>query len=257
MQIKNSTTLITGGASGLGHATAQALVERGGRVLIIDLNQEQGQAAAQALGDAALFVQADVTDEAQIQSAIDQAVEQFGRLDVCVNCAGIGSANKTVDREGAPHPLDGFEKVIQINLIGSFNVGRLAAAAMAKNAPIDADGQRGLIVNTASVAAFDGQLGQAAYSASKGGIVGMTLPMARDLASLGIRCNTIAPGIFSTPLMNGMPDKVKEPLVAMTQFPKRLGHPEEYARMVVTLIENDFMNGETLRLDGAIRMQPR
>ncbi|MGM0562989.1 MAG: 3-hydroxyacyl-CoA dehydrogenase [Pseudomonadota bacterium] len=257
MFVANSTAIITGGASGLGHATAQAIAAQGGNVVLIDLNEEQGQAAAEALGEAALFVKADVTDEASVQAAIDRAVERFGSIDVCVNCAGIGSANKTVDREGEPHPLGAFEKVIQINLIGTFNVARIAAAAMAKNEPLDEDGQRGVIINTASVAAFDGQLGQVAYSASKGGIVGMTLPIARDLAKLGIRCNTIAPGIFSTPLMNGMPDKVKEPLVEMTQFPKRLGHPEEYAAMVCHLIENSFMNGETIRLDGAIRMQPR
>ncbi|MCG8439563.1 3-hydroxyacyl-CoA dehydrogenase [Alcanivorax sp. S6407] len=256
MNITDKVAVITGGASGLGHATAQAIVAKGGKVMILDLNEEQGLAVAAELGDNAAFVKTDVTDEASVQAAIAATLDKFGAVHVAVNCAGVGSAMKTVGRENKPHDLGVFSKVVQINLIGTFNVTRLAAAAMAENEPGE-DNERGLVVNTASVAAFDGQVGQVAYSATKGAVVGMTLPIARDLAPLGIRCNTIAPGIFNTPLMNAAPDKVKQPLIEMTQFPKRLGNPEEYGQLVCHMIENKFLNGETIRIDGGIRMQPR
>ena len=256
MQIENSVAVITGGASGLGHATAEALVAKGGKVMILDRDAARAAEVVASLGDNAAFVECDVTSEESVAAAIAATVEKFGAIHVCVNCAGVGSAMKTVGRENKPHDLGVFEMVVKINLIGTFNVLRLAAAQMANNEP-DEDGARGLIVNTASVAAFDGQVGQVAYAATKGGVVGMTLPIARDLAGLGIRCNTIAPGIFNTPLMNAAPDKVKEPLIQMTQFPKRLGHPPEYAALVCHMVENSFLNGETIRIDGGIRMQPR
>ena len=256
MNIQGKVAMITGGASGLGRATAEALVARGGRVMILDRDQEKGAETAAALGEAAAFVQTDVTDEASVKAAIDATRDRFGALHLCVNCAGVGSAMKTVGRDNQPHDLGVFNMVVQINLIGTFNVARLAAALMAENEPGD-DNERGVIVNTASVAAFDGQVGQVAYAATKGGVVGMTLPMARDLAQFGIRVNTIAPGIFNTPLMNAAPDKVKMPLIEMTQFPKRLGDPPEYAALVCHMVENTFLNGETIRLDGGIRMQPR
>ncbi|ASK34743.1 3-hydroxyacyl-CoA dehydrogenase [Alcanivorax sp. N3-2A] len=256
MDIAGKVAVITGGASGLGLATAEALVAKGARVMILDRDQERGLEAAARLGDAAGFVATDVTDEASVKAAIDASKDKFGAIHICVNCAGVGSAMKTVGRDNKPHDLGVFSTVVQINLIGTFNVARLAAAVMAENEPGD-DNERGLIVNTASVAAFDGQVGQVAYAATKGGVVGMTLPIARDLAPLGIRCNTIAPGIFNTPLMNAAPDKVKLPLIEMTQFPKRLGNPPEYAAMVCHMVENTFLNGETIRLDGGIRMQPR
>lgn len=256
MDIANVVAVVTGGASGLGQATAEAIVAKGGRVMILDRDAERAATVAADLGDNAGSVACDVTDAASVEAAIKATLDKFGALHVCVNCAGVGSAMKTVGRENKPHDLGVFEMVVKINLIGTFNVTRLAAAAMAENAPGE-DNERGLVVNTASVAAFDGQVGQVAYSATKGGVVGMTLPIARDLAPLGIRCNTIAPGIFNTPLMNAAPDKVKQPLIEMTQFPKRLGHPPEFAALVCHMIENTFMNGETIRLDGAIRMQPR
>lgn len=256
MDIKGKVAVITGGASGLGLATAEAIIAGGGKVAILDRDADRGQAAAAGLGTDALFVSADVTRADSISAAVKAVLEAFGAIHVCVNCAGVGSAMKTVGRENVPHDLDIFETVLKINLIGTFNVLRLCAAEMAKNAPGE-DNERGVIINTASVAAFDGQVGQVAYSASKGGVVGMTLPIARDLGPLGIRCNTIAPGIFNTPLMNAAPDKVKQPLIEMTQFPKRLGIPSEYAALVVHMVENRFFNGETVRLDGAIRMQPR
>lgn len=256
MEFSSLVAVITGGASGLGRATAEALVARGAHVMILDRDAVRGAETAADLGALAAFTATDVTSEASVQNAIAATLSAFGAIHVCVNCAGVGSAMKTVGRENKPHDLGVFQTVVNINLIGTFNVLRLAAAAMAENTP-DADGQRGLIVNTASVAAFDGQVGQVAYAATKGAVVGMTLPIARDLATLGIRCNTIAPGIFNTPLMNAAPDKVKQPLIDMTQFPKRLGHPPEYAALVCHLIENRFMNGETIRIDGAIRMQPR
>ena len=255
MQIQDRVFIVTGGASGLGLATVEALVQKGAQVAIFDLNLAQGEAVVARLGDAVRAFSVNVADEASVQTAIEQTLAAFGHIDICVNCAGIGSASRTVGKNGAM-PLDAFSKVIQVNLVGTFNVTRLAAAAMQHNAA-DADHGRGVIINTASVAAFDGQIGQVAYSASKGGVVGMTLPLARDLATLGIRVNTIAPGIFNTPLLQASPDTVKLPLIEMTQFPKRLGFPAEYAQLVVHIAENSFMNGETIRLDGAIRMAPR
>jgi len=255
MQVNQCVAVVTGGASGLGHATVLALHEKGARVAIWDLNVEAGEALAAELGERALFCRVNVADEASVSEAVAAVTGRWGALHVAVNCAGIGSAQRTVGKNG-PHSLEVFNKVIAVNLVGTFNVTRLAAAAMASNTP-GTDNERGLVVNTASVAAFDGQIGQVAYSASKGGVVGMTLPLARDLAAVGVRVNTIAPGIFNTPLMNSSPDSVKLPLIDMTQFPKRLGHPSEYAQLVVHLIENSFMNGETIRIDGAIRMAPR
>ncbi len=256
MNIEGKIVLITGGASGLGQATAQAVVAKGGHVMILDRDATRAAEVVESLGEKAGFVACDVTSEQSVGEAIAATVERFNAIHVCVNCAGVGSAMKTVGREDKPHDLGVFEMVVKINLIGTFNVLRLAAAQMAKNDP-GSDNERGVIVNTASVAAFDGQVGQVAYAATKSGVVGMTLPIARDLARLGIRCNTIAPGIFNTPLMNAAPDKVKMPLIEMTQFPKRLGLPSEYAALVCHIVENTFMNGETIRLDGAIRMQPR
>lgn len=256
MDIQGKVAVVTGGASGLGLATCGAIIARGGKVAIFDRDAERGAKAAADLGPGAAFFQADVTSADSVAAAVKGVAEKFGAIHICVNCAGVGSAMKTVGRENVPHDLGIFETVLRINLIGTFNVLRLCAAEMAKNEP-GTDNERGVIINTASVAAFDGQVGQVAYSASKGGVVGMTLPIARDLGPLGIRCNTIAPGIFNTPLMNAAPDKVKQPLIEMTQFPKRLGHPPEYAALVVHMVENAFFNGETVRLDGAIRMQPR
>lgn len=255
MQLDNKVAIVTGGASGLGLATVEAFVAKGAKVVIFDLNQQQGDEVVARLGDNVRSLNVDVTNEEQVQAAIAQVVAMFGALHICVNCAGIGSATRTVGKKGA-HPLNTFAKVIQINLIGTFNVLRLAAEAMQNNTPVE-DGERGVIINTASVAAFDGQIGQVAYSASKGGVVGMTLPLARDLSSIGVRVNCIAPGIFNTPLLNAAPDAVKLPLIEMTQFPKRLGHPSEYGQFAVHIVENGFLNGETIRLDGAIRMSPR
>jgi|TARA_B100001094_G_scaffold68309_1_gene64583 NAD(P)-dependent dehydrogenase (short-subunit alcohol dehydrogenase family) len=255
MDITNKVALVTGGASGLGLATAELFIESGAKVMLLDLNEDNAKAAAEKLGSNASYVIANVTDENSVQEAVDKTIEDLGSLDIAVNCAGIGSASKTVGRDGA-HPLDYFKLVVDINLIGTFNVLRLAAVAMGNNEP-NADGECGVIINTASVAAFDGQMGQAAYSASKGGVVGMTLPIARDLARMGIRINTIAPGIFNTPLMNGAPDTVKNPLIEMVQFPKRLGHPEDFASLTKHIVENSYLNGETIRLDGGIRMQPK
>lgn len=255
MDLSNKVAVITGGASGLGLATAEAFAARGAKIAIFDLNEEQGQATVQRLGANAVFARVNVADEASVQAGIATVMQKFGAIHIAVNCAGIGSAMRTVGKNG-PHSLEVFSKVIAVNLVGTFNVARLAAAEMQKNEG-NADGERGVIINTASVAAFDGQIGQVAYSASKGGVVGMTLPMARDLATIGVRVNTIAPGIFNTPLMNAAPDTVKLPLIEMTQFPKRLGHPSEYALLAMQIVENPFLNGETIRIDGAIRMQPK
>ena len=256
MQLNDKVAIVTGGASGLGLATVEAFVAKGAKVVIFDLNQQQGDEVVARLGSNVRALNVDVTNEEQVHAAIEQVVAMFGALHICVNCAGIGSATRTVGKNGA-HPLNTFAKVIQINLIGTFNVTRLAAEAMQHNTPTTDDNERGVIINTASVAAFDGQIGQVAYSASKGGVVGMTLPLARDLAVVGVRVNCIAPGIFNTPLMNSSPDSVKMPLIEMTQFPKRLGLPSEYGQFAVHIVENGFLNGETIRLDGAIRMAPR
>lgn len=256
MDIKDKIAIVTGGASGLGRATTEAMLQRGAKVAIFDLNEQQGEAVAAELGENCRFVKVNVSDEASVQAGIQVVLDALGAVHVCVNCAGIGSAMKTYGGKG-PHSLEVFSKVIQVNLIGTFNVLRLAAEAMARNEPVTEDGERGVIINTASVAGIEGQVGQVAYSASKGGIIGMTLPIARDLASYGIRINTIAPGIFNTPLMNAAPDEVKMPLVEATQFPKRLGHPPEYAALACHMVENGFFNGEVVRLDGSIRMAPR
>ena len=252
MQIRDNVFIVTGGASGLGAGTARMLAEQGGKVVIADLNEAAGNALAQELGGR--FVRCDVTSETDGQAVVD-AAEGLGRLAGLINCAGIATANKTVGKNG-PHPLDAFEKTIRINLIGTFNMIRLAAAAMVQNTP-DEGGERGIIVNTASVAAFDGQVGQAAYAASKGGVVGMTLAVARDLSRDGVRCMTIAPGIFETPMLLGMPQEVQDALGKMVPFPPRLGRPAEYAQLVQAIIGNTMLNGEVIRLDGAIRMQPK
>ncbi len=252
MKISNAVAVVTGGASGLGAATVRNFVEGGAKVAIFDMNAAKGQALAGELGADALFCNVDVTDAASVSAGLDAAAAKFGRLNVCVNCAGIGMAMKTMGKEG-PHDLEIFRKVIEINLIGTFNVLRLAGERFSTNQPGEG-GERGVIVNTASVAAYDGQKGQVAYSASKGGIVGMTLPIARDLAFYGIRICTIAPGLFHTPLFEGLGDKVVEQLSAQVTFPKRLGAPAEYGAMVRVIVENAYLNGETIRLDGAIRL---
>ncbi|KSW27857.1 MULTISPECIES: 3-hydroxyacyl-CoA dehydrogenase [unclassified Pseudomonas] len=253
MQIKDKVFLITGGGSGLGAATAKTLVEAGARVLLADVNAEAGGARVAELGEAsARFVRTDVTSEADGRAAVEAALESFGALHGLANCAGVAPAEKVLGRNG-PHGLESFSRTININLVGSFNMLRLAAEAMARNEP-DAGGERGVIVNTASVAAFDGQIGQAAYAASKAGVVGMTLPIARELARHGIRVMTIAPGIFETPMMAGMPQEVRDALGASVPFPPRLGRPDEFAALVRHIVENSMLNGEVIRLDGAIRM---
>lgn len=255
MQIKNSTFIVTGGSSGLGAATVEMIVAAGGNAVIADVNKAQGEALAARLGKQARYVECDVTREDHGKAAVDAALRDFGGLHGLVNCAGIAIGEKTVGKEG-PHSLEKFARVININLVGSFNMIRLAADAMSKQ-QANASGERGVIINTASVAAFDGQIGQAAYSASKGGIVGMTLPIARDLARSGIRVMTIAPGIFETPMLLGMPPEVQEALGKMVPFPSRLGKPAEYAQLARQIFENEMLNGEIIRLDGAIRMQPK
>ena len=256
MQIDGSSVFVTGGASGLGEATVRALVARGARVAIYDLPRSKGAELAAGLGAHVRFLAGDVTDEAQVAEALDAAIGAFGPLRGLVNCAGIGSAARTVGKDAAPFPLDVFRRTIEVNLIGTFNVIRLAAARIAGNPP-DAGGERGAIVNTASVAAFDGQIGQAAYSASKGGVVGMTLPIARDLSRNGIRVCTIAPGLFRTPLLMGLPAPALSALGASIPFPSRLGEPAEYASLACHILENPMLNGETIRLDGALRMAPQ
>ena len=255
MQIKDHSFLIPGGASGLGAATARQLVEAGDSVVLADLNAAAGAAFAKSLGARARFVATDVTNEAQVQRAVDTAVQTFGALHGLINCAGVAPAERVLGRNG-PHALDAFSRVININLVGSFNVLRLAAQAMTANTP-GADGERGIIINTASVAAFEGQIGQAAYSASKAGVAAMALPIARELTRFGIRVMTIAPGIFDTPMLAAMPEDVRVSLGAQVPFPSRLGKPEEYARLAVFIIENAMLNAETIRLDGAIRMAAR
>jgi NAD(P)-dependent dehydrogenase (short-subunit alcohol dehydrogenase family) len=255
MHIQGKAFIVTGGASGLGRAVVDAVVAAGGRAVILDVNAETGKAAEQALGENARFAQADVTSEEQVKAAVDLAISAFGGLHGVVNAAGIGPAAKVLGKNG-PHALDLFEKTIRINLVGTFNVIRLGAAAMAQNAPA-ANGERGVIINTASIAAFDGQIGQPAYAASKGGIVGMTLPIAREFAPLGIRVVTIAPGIFDTPLLAALPEAARVSLGQQVPFPSRLGQPREYAALAQHIIENEMLNGEVIRLDGALRMAPR
>lgn len=255
MKIQNKTFMITGGGSGLGAATAQVIVSGGGNVVLIDVNGPQGDAFAKQLGTQARFCKADVTSEADVNAAIAVALSSFGGLHGAVNCAGVGAPAKVLGKEG-PHPLDVFQRIVNINLIGTFNVIRLIAVAMASNQP-DEGGERGVIINTSSVAAYEGQIGQAAYSASKGGVNAMTLPIARELARSGIRVVTIAPGLFDTPMMKGLPDAARESLGQQVPFPSRLGHPDEYAALAKHIIENTMLNGSVLRLDGAIRMAPK
>lgn len=252
MQINSKVFLVTGAGSGLGAATARALAEAGAKVVLADLNREAGEKLVAELGASALFVETDVASESSAINAIQTAISTFGGLHGLVNCAGVAPAEKVVGKEG-PHRLESFAKVININLVGTFNMIRLAADAMIKGEP-DAGGERGVIVNTASVAAYEGQLGQAAYAASKGGIVALTLPVARELARSGIRVVTIAPGIMETPMLMGMPQEVQESLGKMVPFPSRMGKPAEYASLVKHIVENSYLNGEVIRLDGAIRM---
>ncbi len=248
MKLESKTALITGGASGLGAATARMVAASGGRALLLDVDNEAGEALARELGGGARYLRTDVADPDEVQAAVEAA----GSVHLAVNCAGIGAARRVVSKDG-PAPLDWFTRVIDVNLVGTFNVIRLAAAAMIENDP-DEGGERGIIINTASIAAFDGQIGQAAYAASKGGIVSMTLPIARELARHGIRVLTIAPGIFDTPLLGKLSDPVREALSADVPFPRRLGQPEEYAQLVRHLVENRYLNGEVIRLDAGLRM---
>ncbi len=255
MQLANSVALVTGGASGLGAATVRALVGKGAKAVIVDRDEAKGQALAAELGASAAYAKADVTDAAQIEAAIE-AAQKLGTLRIAVSCAGVGWASRTLDKTGKPHDLDLFKNVIGINLVGTFNVLRLAASAISKAEPL-ANNERGVIVNTASVAAFDGQIGQIAYAASKAGVAGMTLPAARDLAPAGIRVVTIAPGIFDTPMLGQLSEEVRAALSKDVVFPKRLGDPAEYGAMVASIVESGYLNGETIRLDGALRMPPK
>ena len=255
MKLSSAKAVITGGASGLGLATAQRVIDAGGQVVLLDINDEQGKASAADLGDRAMYINTDVSNEASVKDAIGSASDFMGGITLAVNCAGIATAGRTLGREG-PWPADNFNRVIQVNLIGSYNVTKEAAAIMQLNEPGD-DGERGVVISTASIAAFEGQIGQAAYSASKGGIVGMMLPLAREFAQFGIRVNTIAPGIFMTPMMAGMPEEVQESLGKQVPFPPRLGRPEEFADTAAYIYGNAMVNGETIRVDGAIRMQPK
>ncbi len=255
MELKNKGVLVTGGASGLGEACVRLFTQAGAKVVVADFNSETGTGIAKELGDSVRFVKANVVEEEDVQKAVQTAVDAFGGLHVAINCAGIGPPEKVLGKTG-PASLAAFTRVIQVNLIGTFNTIRLAAAAMATNQPNEG-GERGVIINTASAAAFEGQIGQAAYSASKGGIVSMTLPIARELARYGIRVMTIAPGLFDTPLLAGLPEPARVALGQQVPFPPRLGRPDEYAALARHIIENEMLNGEVIRLDGAIRMQPR
>ncbi len=255
MQVDGSVALITGGASGLGFGAASRLVANGGSVALLDLNEERGEVAAEQL-DRASFFPCDVSNPDDVGAAVLAVREAFGKVDILVNAAGIAPASRLIARDGTPHDLGIFAKTIEINLIGMFDVIRTVAGVMADNQPND-EGERGVIVNVASIAAFDGQIGQAAYSASKGGIVGMTLPLARDLASIGVRCMTVAPGIMDTPLLASAPQELKDSLAQLAAFPKRLGTPEDFARLVIAIVENPMLNGEVIRLDAAARMPPK
>lgn len=255
MELARAKAVISGGASGLGFATARHIIDAGGRVALLDVNDEQGNSSAGELGDRAMFMRTDVSDEASVRSSVGKAADAMGGITFAVNCAGIATAGRALGREG-PWPAELFNRVIQVNLVGTFNVTKEAAAHMQKNDP-DENGDRGVVIGTASIAAYEGQVGQAAYSASKGGVVSMMLPLAREFAQFGIRCNTIAPGIFLTPMMAGMPEEVQESLAKQVPYPPRLGRPEEYAQTAAFIYENAYLNGETIRVDGAIRMQPR
>ena len=254
MKIEGQVALVTGGGSGLGAATAVALAQAGANVAVLDVGADKAQAVAQQIGGLALT--GDITDTGSVEAALDAVEQAYGTPRIVMNIAGIGTAKRVLNRDGTPSPLDGFERVIRVNLLGTYNVLRLAAARIAKLEPLQ-DNERGVVLMTASVAAFDGQVGQQAYSASKGGIVGMTLPLARDLAQFGIRVATIAPGLFSTPLMKELPEEVQDSLANSIPFPKRLGHPEEFAALALHIVTNTHLNGEVIRLDGALRMAPR
>lgn len=256
MDIQGKVAIVTGGASGLGHATVELFVEKGAKVAIFDMNAEAGEKVAAELGDNVKYFNVDVSDGESVQAAIDGTVEAFGALHICCNYAGIGVAEKTLSKKG-PHSMEGFMKVLMVNQVGTFNVSRLAAEQMAKNDPVNEDGGRGIIINTASVAAYEGQIGQVAYSSTKGAIVGMTLPMARELAPFGIRVNTIVPGIIHTPLFDLVEESFYNALKESVVYPKRLGKPAEIAKLAAYLVDNDYMNGECVRMDGAIRMQPK
>ncbi len=255
MELKDAAALVTGGASGLGEATVRRLHAAGARVVIVDRDQQKGEALAASLGANARFAETDVTSAEQVQAALEKAAA-LGPVRVCVSCAGVGWAARTINKEGAPHDLELFKSVIGINLVGTFNVLRLAAAQMTRS-PALADGERGVIVNTASVAAFDGQIGQAAYAASKAGVAGMTLPVARDLSAVGIRVMTIAPGTFDTPMLALLPEAARQALAAGIPFPRRLGSPDDFALLVEHIVRNPYLNGEVIRLDGALRMAPK
>jgi len=255
MDLANAKAVVTGGASGLGFATAERVIAAGGQVVLFDVNEELGAASVAKLGDRAIFVSTDVSNEDAVKASVQAAKEFMGGITLAVNCAGIATAGRTLGREGT-WPAETFNRVIQINLVGSYNVTKEAAAVMQLNEP-NAEGERGVVISTASVAAFEGQIGQAAYSASKGGVVGMMLPLAREFAQFGIRVNTIAPGIFMTPMMAGMPEDVQDSLGKQIPFPPRLGRPEEYADTATFIYGNPVVNGETIRIDGAIRMQPK
>ena len=248
--------VVTGGASGLGEATVRALAARGAAVTVLDLQADRGQALAAELGGSTTYVRTDVTDEASVQAAIAEATGKDRPLRIAVNCAGIGWAQRTIGRDGEVHDLGAFTRTVMVNLVGTFNVLRLAAAAMATTAPED-DGERGVVVNTASIAAYDGQIGQTAYAASKGGVVGLTLPAARDLASVGVRVCTIAPGLVDTPMLAGLPQEARQNLAAGIPFPKRLARPADYAELALSIVEHGYLNGEVIRMDGALRMAPR
>ncbi|WP_096190262.1 3-hydroxyacyl-CoA dehydrogenase [Evansella halocellulosilytica] len=255
MIIKDSVALVTGGASGLGEAVIRNVVKQGGKAVIFDLMRDKGTQLVEELGDDVHFVETNVADEESVQSSLNEAIETFGEVDIVVNCAGIGDAKKVLSKKGV-HDLGSFSKVIEVNLIGTFNVIRLASEKMVEN-EMNENGERGVIINTASVAAFEGQIGQAAYSASKGGVVGLTLPIARELSPYGVRVMTIAPGLFDTPMFAALPEEARNALGEMTPFPSRLGDPSEYAHLVQSIVENPMLNGEVIRLDGAIRMQPK
>ncbi len=255
MQIKGCTAVITGGASGLGEACTHRLAKEGANVVILDLNEDLGAKLVSELGDSVIFCKTNVADEDSVSKAVNKAVDKFGAIHFAINCAGIGGPAKVLSKRGLL-PMDKFNQIIQVNLVGTMHVIRLAAEKMMANSPNE-DGEKGVVINTASVAAFDGQIGQVSYTASKAGVVGMTLPIAREFADYGIRVNTIAPGLFETPMLAGLPDKARESLIKTIPFPKRLGKPSEYAALAAHIIENPMLNGETIRLDSSIRMAPR
>jgi len=256
MDIRNRVAVVTGGASGLGEATVERLIADGARVAIFDLNMERGQALAEKHQGSALYCKVNVADEAEVMAAVAATKEAFGAIHVCVNCAGVPTIGRIVGRDG-PHPYDDFKRVIDVNLNGTFNVCRLTAAEMLKNEPIGDDGERGVIVNTSSMAGIEGQMGQSAYAASKAGIIGLILPMTRDLAQFGVRVAAIAPGLFETPLVSAAPEKVRDKLISELEFPKRMGSPAEFASLVAHIVQNTYINGELIRLDGGVRARPR